>query len=81
MPVTSSVPGHVAAAVGRVLDIDPTVLRADTPLADLGADPVALVAIVDLMLGPDGIGIGAASPESLDIPSPTTVGDLAQLVR
>ena len=39
----------VADAVGRVLDLDPSVLRADTPLADLGADPVAVVAVVDLL--------------------------------
>lgn len=39
----------VADAVARVLDVDPSVLRPDTPLADLGADRVALSVIADIL--------------------------------
>jgi len=42
--------GAVAAAVGRVLDINPSLLRWDTPLTDLGADDVALVLIADVLI-------------------------------
>lgn len=69
----------VRNAVSRVLDVDPGVLRADTPLADLGCDPVALLAIVDLLAedvpGADG---GALSVEALEAHArgAVTVGDL-----
>ncbi|MEZ5116245.1 MAG: phosphopantetheine-binding protein [Candidatus Nanopelagicales bacterium] len=36
-----------AAALARVLDLDASLLRADTPLADLGADSVARVCFAD----------------------------------
>lgn len=62
----------VRAAVSRVLEVDPGVLRPDTPLADLGCDPVALVAIVDLLTGDvaDGDGLDGL------VAAVRTVGDL-----
>lgn len=71
----------VARALGRVLDIDPDVVRVDTPVADLGADDVALFAVVDLILS----GHGAPHQRRLVYwPDPPerirTVGDLVDLL-
>jgi hypothetical protein len=38
-------------ALGHVLDVDPTSLRADSPLADLGADSVAILVFADVVEG------------------------------
>lgn len=69
----------VRTAVSRVLDVDPGVLRADTPLPDIGCDPVALVAIIDLLTD-DGqaAAVESLSGEALSalVPDAVTVGDL-----
>jgi hypothetical protein len=78
MPAAATVPTRIADAVGRVLDIDPDVLRADTPLADLGADPVAVIAMVDLLVEADHWSHRSTSLETAPI---ATVGDLARFVR
>ncbi|MCB9412884.1 MAG: hypothetical protein H6525_08570 [Actinobacteria bacterium] len=52
----------MADAVGRVLDLDPSVLRTDTPLVDLGADPVAVVAVVDLLRQRHPLESSASAP-------------------
>jgi hypothetical protein len=69
---------EVRRAVSRVLEVDPAVLRADTPLAGLGCDPVALIAIADLLLGD-------APVESVDelgalVRRARTIGDLGPVV-
>lgn len=69
--------GAVAAAVGRVLDVNPALLRWDTPLTDLGADDVALVLIADVLIDEghlNATGIAAALPQVV------TFGDLAAAV-
>lgn len=81
MPEAVTVPARVAAAVGRVLDVDVAVLRADTPLADVGADAVALIAMVDLLVDGAHWKDRFESAESVQIPLITTVGDLAEFVR
>lgn len=45
----------VTGALGRVLDLAPTTLRDDTPLAGVGADSVALIAFVDVLAQDGGL--------------------------
>lgn len=80
MPAVTTVPSRVADAVGRVLDIDPAVLRLDTPLADLGADGVAVIAMVDLLVEASHWSHRSTSQDSLPTSTIATVGDLARLV-
>lgn len=76
-----ALPGAVTAAVATVCDIEPQVLRADTPLADIGADDVAMMAIF-MLLG--AVPRDAAQAPPADVvaagAAATTVGDLAALV-
>ncbi|MGV1035803.1 MAG: hypothetical protein ACOYD0_02100 [Candidatus Nanopelagicales bacterium] len=50
-PVIPSSMDLTCRALAHVLDISPTNLRADTPLADIGADSVALIVFADVALG------------------------------
>ena len=61
----------VTAAVGRVLELNPALLRPDTPLADMGGDDVALLAIADLLVEaglvePAVLGTHLASVHTMD---------------
>ena len=69
--------GAVAAAVARVLDVNPALLRWDTPLADLGADDVALVLIADVLI--DEGHLNAADIASA-LPQVVTFGELSAAV-
>lgn len=71
----------VAQAIARVLDIDPGVLRADTPLADLGADDVALIAIVDLLAESSTVPAEPDSELDLLVRGARTVADLQAVAR
>ena len=73
-PQRRPVSGAVATAVGRVLDVNPALLRWDTPLADLGADDVALVLIADVLIDD---GYVTASDIAGALTSAVTFGDLA----
>lgn len=66
-----------AAAVGRVLDVNPVLLRSDTPLDHFGCDSVALIAISDA-LSESGLTIDL--PMVGEVPQITTFGDLLALV-
>lgn len=50
-PVIPSSMDVTCRALAHVLDISPTNLRADTPLADIGADSVAVIVFADVALG------------------------------
>lgn len=68
---------EVAAALARVLDLDPGILRADTPLADVGCDSVAVIAFVDALAEQQGIGLDPSDDEvDQAVLTATTVGDL-----
>ena len=67
----------VAAAVGRVLDVNPALMRWDTPLIDLGADDVSLVLIADILIDAGHMG---AADIAADLPNVVTVGDLVAAV-
>lgn len=67
----------VAAAVGRVLDINPVLLRPDTPLEQFGCDSVALVAIADAL---DQSGTPVALSRADRWGQVTTFGDLLEVV-
>lgn len=69
--------GAVAAAVGRVLDINPALLRWDTPLTDLGSDDVALVLIADVLIDE---GFLQAADLAAALPQVVTFGDLVAAV-
>lgn len=66
----------ICKALGFVLAIDPAGLRDDTPLADIGADSVAVIAAVDLVdAGLAGRGITGIDDDQ--VRTARTVGDLA----
>lgn len=67
----------VAAAVARVLDINPALLRWDTPLVDLGADDVALVLMADVMIDE---GLLQAADIASSLAHVVTFGDLIAAV-
>lgn len=69
--------GAVAAAVARVLEVNPGLLRWDTPLGDIGADDVALVMIADVLI--DG-GYVRADAIGTSLPQVTTYGELCTAV-
>lgn len=50
-PVIPSSMDLTCRALAHVLDISPANLRADTPLADIGADSVAIIVFADVALG------------------------------
>lgn len=67
-------------ALGHVLDLDPSSLRDDSPLRDIGADSVAVLMFADVVEG-----FAAQANLSIDIDShllrtATTVGQLATSV-
>ena len=68
-------------ALGHVLDLDPAALRADTPLADIGADSIAVILVADVIerraAQVDGPGL-VIDNDRLRLA--TTVGDLATAV-
>ncbi len=70
----------VARAAGRVLDVDPAVIRADTPLLDVGADDVAVIAIVDLLSQQLKRRLIDDLATSTPVPQFTTVGDLVEFL-
>ncbi len=64
-----------ADVLGLVLGVDPGRIRTDTPLSDIGADPVAVVAAVDLVLARSGSGGGRI--DEVGVATARTVGELA----
>lgn len=65
----------MADALGLVLGVEPGRMRSDTPLNDIGADPVAVVAAVDLVL--TRFGSGGGGIDETGISTARTVGELA----
>ncbi len=70
-----------ATALARVLDVDPAVLRSDTPLTDIGCDPVAVLAFLDVLVEDHGL-VPDTTDDQVDaaIVGAATVGDLARIV-
>lgn len=68
----------VASAVGRVLDINPALLRLDTPLVDVGADEVALLAMADLLIEDGYADAAELAPKLAEVQS---FGDLLAAVE
>jgi len=65
-------------ALAHVLDISPTNLRADTPLADIGADSVAIIVFADVALGFGGQpGAPKVRIDNEALRVAASVGDLA----
>lgn len=63
------------------MDVDPGVVRHDTPLADLGADAVALLAIVDA-LRQSGVSVAVDSSDVADaVRGARTAGELMNAVE
>jgi len=69
---------QVAAAIGRVMEINPALLRADTPLSELGLDNVGLVATADLLESAGHVGDPGAFAQALR--TSRTVGELAAVL-
>ncbi len=69
------------AALGHVLDIDGDHLRADTPLADIGADSVAVIVFADVAerLAREQLGI-EIEIDNETLRTARTVGDLAAAI-
>ncbi len=65
-------------ALGHVLDLDADHLRADTPLADIGADSVAVIVFGDVVerLAREQLGINIEVDNDA-LRTARTVGDLA----
>ncbi|MFM2438542.1 MAG: hypothetical protein RLZ55_1365 [Actinomycetota bacterium] len=81
MPGRTAADAKVARAIGRVLDVDPGVVRRDTPLADLGVDAVALLAIVDA-LRQAGVSVAVDSGDVADtVRRARTAGELMNAVE
>ncbi len=72
---------QVAGAIGRVLDVDPGVVRPDTPLADVGADAVALLAIVDALRESGALPAGYSDGVADLLRTARTAGDLLDAVE
>lgn len=68
--------GVAARALSVVLGIDAVALRADTPLADLGVDSIALVQWADVAEELDA----RVRIDDADLVSATTLGQLAAAV-
>jgi hypothetical protein len=68
----------VTAALGRVLDADPAILRPDTPLTALGVDSLARVCLTDAIAAAAERTWGQPTlvPESV-VAGAATVADLA----
>lgn len=66
----------VADALGRVVALDPKILRRDTPLLDIGCDEVATLAVFHVLAADTRITVPAAVELDLVLAS-ATVGDLA----
>ncbi len=76
------VAGLVAAAMADVLDIDPALLRLDTPLIDVGVDSMVRIGFADCVEAKvrEQLHVAiAVDDESLS--RATTVGDLADHVE
>lgn len=75
-------PADVTAAVAMVCDIEAEVLRADTPLADIGADDVAIISIL-LRMGaaPASAGHQPSADVVAAARNVATVGDIAQIAE
>jgi hypothetical protein len=70
-----------ARALAVVLDLEVGEVRADSPLADLGADPVALVLWADVA---EELAAVAGSPVAIEdstLRAAVTLGDLADALR
>jgi hypothetical protein len=70
-----------ARALARVLDLEAADLRADTPLGDLGADPLARVLwadVVEELAAAEGRPVSIADAALRDA---GTLGDLAEQLR
>lgn len=68
-----------AVALGFVLGIDAGRLRSDTPLADIGADPVAVVAALDLVVRQFGSRLLAS--QTSGVSAARTVGELSLVIE
>lgn len=69
----------VGDALGFVLGVDPARLRADTPLADIGADSVAIIAAMDIV--EDRLaGLASGVVDDHRVRVARTVNDLAEAV-
>ena len=70
----------VKAALSRVLDMDPAPLRADTPLADIGSDSVAVIAFVDVLAEDADIELDSGGDDiDAALLVSRTVGDLVEI--
>ncbi|MDQ1306760.1 MAG: hypothetical protein QG671_2592 [Actinomycetota bacterium] len=80
-PVTESQARElVTAALGRVLDLAPTTLRDDTPLAGVGADSVAIIAFVDVLAQDGGLELDQGGDDVDErLLHAATVADLVEL--
>lgn len=67
----------IGRALGRVLDIDPSVLRADTPLDALGLDSLARVCLADALESPRP-GEPAVLVDDDALSAARAVGDVAR---
>jgi acyl carrier protein len=68
-------------ALGTVLDLDPTQLRADTPLTDIGADSIAVILVADVIERRSGVpGQASFIVDNDRLRRAGTVGDLATAV-
>lgn len=63
---------QVCCGIAHVLDLNPAVLRADTPLSDLGSDAVSVLAVVGYLQQRFNISVNAQG-----VKSAVTVADLA----
>lgn len=65
-------------ALGHVLDLDPTSLRDDSPLRDIGADSVAVLMFADVVEGfAAQAGLSQLTIDSQRLRTAESVGDLA----
>ena len=70
----------VTGALGRVLDLAPTTLRDDTPLAGVGADSVALIAFVDVLAQDGGLELDQGGDDVDEgLLRAVTVADLVEI--
>jgi hypothetical protein len=70
----------VTAALGRVLDLAPSTLRPDTPLAGVGADSVAIIAFVDVLAQDGGLQLdGGGDDVDERLLTAVTVADLVEV--
>lgn len=68
---------RTARALGRILDLDPAVLRADTPLADMGCDAACVLAFCEAVAATGPAPDARWAYTDLILSSARTVGELA----